>query len=135
MFSVMQNEVFSAEWMRGVDFYAQKTRANGVLAGTVLIVSRVPTNGRMHAAIMVPAGDRNALPVTTWVDPIRYLARRCVKITAARAAEIHPEMIAYVTKYERSAEFRLMHWHEATRSVPQGGYGPYRERSPLQRAV
>lgn len=127
----------NADWMRGVTFYAQKTRANGRLAGTIAVVSKYTSNGRLRAAVMVPPGDRNALPVCTWVDLIKY-AGRYVEVTAEQAAQMHPQILAYVTKYQRSPEFRAMHAHEARRTVVSAegtAYGPYRERSPLQRAT
>lgn len=108
------------------EYFAPKTRKNGPLDGTIMVVDRSRKNGIMVAALAVPKGKRtmvDALPVVTWTDP-KYLSDYCVQVTEERAREVDPQMMTFVDKYARSPEYRLMH------SLEESKPG----RSSLQRA-
>lgn len=107
----------------GVEFYAEKTRKNGSLCGTVLVVNRAIRNGQAFAAIGMPRDGRKALPIATWTTDA-YLARLGVKVTEAQAREIAPDMFRAIDSHERSPEYRVM--YDIERAKPG--------RSPLQPA-
>lgn len=106
-----------------VEFYAEKTRKNGQLAGTILVVKRDVTNGKAFAAIALPKDGRKALPIVTWTTDT-YLDRLGVKVTEARAREISPDMFRAIDAHHRSPEYRTM--YDIERAKPG--------RSPLQPA-
>jgi hypothetical protein len=107
----------------GVQFFAERTRKNGKLAGTVLILSRAVQNGQCFAAIGVPRGDRVGLPVVTWVSP-RYLADYCLEVSEEQARSIDPNIFVHVDAFETSPEYRERY----SRAVRAGA-------SPLQPAL
>jgi hypothetical protein len=108
----------------GCEFWAERTRRNGRLSGTVLVVNRSVRNGESFLALGLPVDGRKALPIATWASD-SYLSRKnAVKITEAQAREIAPEMFKAIDAHERSPEYRAMYAAEISKPG----------RSPLQPA-
>lgn len=107
----------------GVEFYAEKTRKNGTMGTTVLVVDRSIRNGKAFAAIAMPKDGRKALPLVTWTTDA-YLDRLGVKVEESKAREIAPEMFKAIDAHHRAPEYRI--GYEIERAKPG--------RSPLQPA-
>jgi len=83
----------------------------GKRTGTIVIVNRAKVNGTCFAGIAVPlvngVAEPNALPVPTWVSPVKLA--RYHRVTEAEARQIAPMFFRAVDAYQDDADFAAAH--------------------------